>query len=162
GEIVSSGPQIMRGYWNRPEADEETLFERDGRRFMRTGDIAMRDEEGYYFMVDRLKRMINASGYKVWPAEVESMLYGHPAIQEACIIGIPDEQRGETAKAFVVLCDDEDATAEDIIEWAKGEMAAYKYPRQVEFIDELPKSGSGKILWRELQEQEQKKMTEAG
>ncbi|MDQ3387736.1 MAG: long-chain-fatty-acid--CoA ligase, partial [Actinomycetota bacterium] len=113
GEIVSSGPQIMRGYWNRPEADEETFFERDGRRFMRTGDIAMRDEEGYYFMVDRLKRMINASGYKVWPAEVESMLYGHPAIQEACVIGIPDEQRGETAKAFVVLRDGEDATAED-------------------------------------------------
>jgi fatty-acyl-CoA synthase len=162
GEIVSSGPQIMRGYWHRPEADEETFFERDGRRFMRTGDIAMRDEEGYYFMVDRLKRMINASGYKVWPAEVESMLYGHPAIQEACVIGIPDEQRGETAKAFVVLRDGEDATAEDIIEWAKGEMAAYKYPRHVEFIDELPKSGSGKILWRELQEQEQKKMTEAG
>jgi fatty-acyl-CoA synthase len=89
------------------------------------------------------------------------MLYGHPAIQEACVIGIPDEQRGETAKAFVVLRDGEGATAENIIEWAKGEMAAYKYPRHVEFIDELPKSGSGKILWRELQEQEQKKMTEA-
>ena len=162
GEIISSGPQVMRGYWNRPEADEEAFFERDGRRFLRTGDIGMRDEEGYYFMVDRLKRMINASGYKVWPAEVESMLYGHPAIQEACVIGVPDEQRGETAKAFIVLRDGEDASAEDIIEWAKGEMAAYKYPRQVEFIDELPKSGSGKILWRELQEQEQKKMTEAG
>ncbi|MEJ7820296.1 MAG: long-chain fatty acid--CoA ligase, partial [Rubrobacteraceae bacterium] len=154
GEIVSSGPQVMRGYWKRPEADKEAFFERDGKRFLRTGDIAMRDEEGYYFMVDRLKRMINASGYKVWPAEVESLLYGHPAIQEACVIGVPDEQRGETAKAIVVLREGEDATADEIIEWAKSEMAAYKYPRQVEFIDALPKSGSGKILWRELQEKE--------
>ena len=120
----------------------------------------MYDEEGYFFMVDRLKRMINASGYKVWPSEVESTLYKHPAIQEACIIGIPDEQRGETAKAFVVLREGEDASAEDIIEWSKGEMAAYKYPRQVEFIDALPKSGSGKILWRELQDKEQEKTAE--
>lgn len=110
-------------------------------------------------MVDRLKRMINASGYKVWPAEVESMLYAHPAIQEACVIGIPDEQRGETAKALVVLREGEEVSAEDIIEWAKGEMAAYKYPRQIEFIDELPKSGSGKILWRELQEKERAQTT---
>ncbi len=154
GEIVSSGPQVMRGYWKRPEADAEAFFERDGKRFLRTGDIAMRDEEGYYFMVDRLKRMINASGYKVWPAEVESLLYGHPAIQEACVIGVPDEQRGETAKAIVVLREGEDATADEIIEWAKSEMAAYKYPRSVEFIDALPRSGAGKILWRELQEKE--------
>ncbi|MGB3682067.1 MAG: long-chain fatty acid--CoA ligase [Rubrobacteraceae bacterium] len=161
GEIVVSGPQVMEGYWKRPDADEESFFERDGKRFFRTGDIAVYDEEGYFFMVDRLKRMINASGYKVWPSEVESTLYKHPAIQEACIIGIPDEQRGETAKAFVVLREGEDASAEDIIEWAKGEMAAYKYPRQVEFIDALPKSGSGKILWRELQEKEQEKMSES-
>jgi fatty-acyl-CoA synthase len=161
GEIVVSGPQVMEGYWQRPEADEESFFERDGKRFLRTGDIAVYDEEGYFFMVDRLKRMINASGYKVWPSEVESTLYKHPAIQEACVIGIPDEQRGETAKAFVVLREDEDASAEDIIEWSKGEMAAYKYPRQVEFIDALPKSGSGKILWRELQEKEREKTAEA-
>ncbi len=161
GEIVVSGPQVMEGYWQRPEADEESFFERDGKRFLRTGDIAVYDEEGYFFMVDRLKRMINASGYKVWPSEVESTLYKHPAIQEACVIGIPDEQRGETAKAFVVLREGEDASAEEIIEWSKGEMAAYKYPRQVEFIDALPKSGSGKILWRELQEKEQEKTSEA-
>jgi fatty-acyl-CoA synthase len=161
GEIVVSGPQVMRGYWKRPEADEIAFFERDGKRFFRTGDIAVYDEEGYFFMVDRLKRMINASGYKVWPSEVESTLYKHPAIQEACVIGIPDEQRGETAKAVIVLREGEDVSAEDIIEWSKGEMAAYKYPRSVEFIDALPKSGSGKILWRELQEKEQQKMAEA-
>lgn len=161
GEIVVSGPQVMRGYWNRPEADEEAFFERDGKRFFRTGDIAVYDEEGYFFMVDRLKRMINASGYKVWPSEVESMLYKHPAVQEACVIGIPDEQRGETAKAFVVLREGESVSAGEIIEWSKGEMAAYKYPRSVEFTDALPKSGSGKILWRELQEREQRRMTEA-
>ncbi len=161
GEIVSSGPQVMKGYWNRPEANEESFFERDGKRFFRTGDIGMCDEEGYFFMVDRLKRMINVSGYNVWPAEVESMLYEHPAIQEACVISVSDERSGEAAKAMVVLREGEDATGEDIVEWAKGKMAAYKYPRSVEFIDELPKSGSGKILWRVLQEKEQEKIAKA-
>jgi fatty-acyl-CoA synthase len=163
GEIVSSGPQVMKGYWKRPEADEESFFERDGRRFLRTGDIGMVDDEGYFFMVDRLKRMINVSGYKVWPAEVESTLYGHPTVQEVCVIGIPDERSGEAAKAMVVLREEEKGKVaeEDIVEWAKGQMAAYKYPRSVEFMDELPKSGSGKILWRELQEQEQEKMAKA-
>ncbi len=154
GEIVVSGPQVMEGYWNRPEADEESFFERDGKRFFRTGDLGKYDEEGYFFMVDRLKRMINAGGYKVWPAEVESILYRHPAIQEACVIRAPDPRRGETAKAIVVLREGEKVSGEEIIEWAKGEMAAYKYPRSVEFVDSLPRSGSGKILWRELQEQE--------
>lgn len=163
GEIISSGPQIMKGYWKRPEADEESFFEHDGKRFFRTGDIGMVDEEGYFFMVDRLKRMVNVSGYKVWPSEVESTLYKHPAIQEACVIGIPDERRGETVKAFVVQREDEDdANEEDIIAWSKEHMAAYKYPRYVEFIDALPKSGSGKILWRELQEKEQEKMSREG
>ena len=163
GEIVSSGPQVMRGYWNRPGADEEAFFERDGKRFLKTGDIGMMDEEGYFFMVDRLKRMINVSGYNVWPAEVESALYEHPAIQEAAVISIPDERSGEAAKAMVVLREEEkgNVSPEDIVEWTKGKMAAYKYPRSVEFIDELPKSGSGKILWRELQEREQEKIAEA-
>jgi fatty-acyl-CoA synthase len=163
GEIVSSGPQVMKGYWRRPEADEEAFFERDGRRFLRTGDIGTIDEEGYFFMVDRLKRMINVSGYNVWPAEVESALYEHPVIQEVAVISIPDERTGEAAKAMVVLREEEKGKAnpEDIVEWAKGKMADYKYPRSVEFIDELPKSGSGKILWRELQEREQAKIAEA-
>ena len=157
GEIVSSGPQVMRGYWNRPDADEEAFIELDGKRFLRTGDIGMYDEEGYFFMVDRLKRMINAGGYNVWPSEVESVLYEHPDIQEAVVIAVPDERRGETAKAIIVLKEEKrgKVTPEEIIEWSKGQMAAYKYPRIVEFADSLPRSGSGKILWRELQEQEQ-------
>jgi fatty-acyl-CoA synthase len=163
GEIVSSGPQVMKSYWRRPEADEKAFFERDGRRFLRTGDIGTIDEEGYFFMVDRLKRMINVSGYNVWPAEVESALYEHPAIQEAAVISILDERTGEAAKAMVVLREEDKGKVnpEDIVEWAKGTMADYKYPRSVEFIDELPKSGSGKILWRELQEREQEKVAEA-
>ncbi|WP_047864886.1 long-chain fatty acid--CoA ligase [Rubrobacter aplysinae] len=154
GEIVSSGPQVMQGYWNRPEADEESFFERDGKRFLRTGDLGTRDEEGYFFLVDRLKRMINASGYKVWPSEVESALYEHPAIQEACVIGVPDERAGETVRAVVVLDEGhEEISGEDITGWARERMAAYKYPREVEIADSLPKSASGKILWRQLQEQ---------
>jgi fatty-acyl-CoA synthase len=144
----------MQGYWNRPEADEESFFERDGRRFLRTGDLGRRDEEGYFFLVDRLKRMINASGYKVWPSEVESALYEHPAIREACVIGVPDERAGEAVRAVVVLDEGhEEVSGEDITGWARERMAAYKYPREVEIADSLPKSASGKILWRQLQEQ---------
>lgn len=164
GEIVVSGPQVFKGYWKRPEADEEAFFERDGKRFFRTGDMGYYDEEGYFFMVDRLKRMINAGGYKVWPAEVESILYRHPAIQEACVIRVPDPRRGETVKAVVVLREDArgKVSEEEIIEWSKEQMAAYKYPRLVEFADALPRSGSGKILWRELQEQEERKAAHTG
>jgi fatty-acyl-CoA synthase len=114
------------------------------------------DEDGYFFITDRLKRMINASGFKVWPAEVENLLYKHPAVQEACIIGTRDAYRGETVKAVVVLrtAAKGNTTPEDIIEWAKENMAAYKYPRVVEFVDALPKSGTGKVMWRQLQESE--------
>jgi len=156
GEIVCSGPQVLRGYWRRPEETEEVFLTRDGKRFLRTGDLGQYDDEGYYFMVDRLKRMINASGFKVWPAEVESILYNHPAIQEACVIGMVDPKRGETVKAFVVVRQEQRGmvSEEEIIEWSKGQMAAYKYPRMVQFVDALPRSGTGKILWRQLQEQE--------
>ncbi len=156
GEIVSSGPQVFAGYWNNPEATRAVFIEIDGKRFFRTGDLGRYDEDGYFFMVDRLKRMINASGFKVWPAEVELMMFGHPDIQEACVIGAQDAYRGETVKAVVVL----KATSkgkvkpEDIIEWCKTHMAAYKYPRVVEFADSLPKSVTGKVMWRALQEQE--------
>ena len=162
GEIVTSGPQVMRGYWGRPDADAEVFFERDGKRFLRTGDIGIYDEEGYFFIVDRLKRMINVSGYKVWPTEVESLLYGHPAVKEACVIGVPDERSGEAVKAVIVPREGEEGnvSAEDIIGWGRERMAAYKYPRRVEFVDELPKSGTGKILWRVLQEQEREKVAE--
>ena len=164
GEIISSGPQVMKGYWQRPKETEAAFIERDGKRFLRTGDMGMYDEEGYFFIVDRLKRMINAGGFKVWPSEVESTLYKHPAIQEACVIGVPDPRRGETTKAFVVLREEErgKVTPEEIIEWAEAQMAAYKYPRIVEFTNALPKSGTGKILWRELQEQEQQKGARTG
>lgn len=154
GEIVSSGPQIFLGYWNNPQASAECFIELDGRRFFRTGDLGYYDEEGYFFIVDRLKRMINASGLKVWPAEVESILYGHPAIQEACIIAGLDAYRGETVKAVIVLKPGLQSSADDIMNWCRHHMAAYKAPRIVQFVDALPKSATGKIQWRLLQEQE--------
>ena len=106
GEICVKGPQVMQGYWNNPAATQDAFVELDGKRFLRTGDLAIVDEDGYFFMVDRLKRMINASGYKVWPAEVEALMYQHPAIREACIIAARDAKRGETVKAMVVLKDE--------------------------------------------------------
>ncbi|UUX95880.1 long-chain fatty acid--CoA ligase [Aquabacterium sp. J223] len=154
GEIVVHAPQVMQGYWRAEQATAEAFVELDGRRFLRTGDLARIDEDGYFFMVDRLKRMINASGYKVWPAEVEAMLYAHPAIQEACVIAAQDAKRGETVKALVVLRAGHALAEQELIEWAHGRMAAYKCPRIVRFVDSLPKSGSGKVQWRELQQQE--------
>jgi len=156
GEIVVEGPQVFLGYWNQPAATAEAFVEHDGKRFFRTGDLGYYDEEGYFFITDRLKRMINASGFKVWPAEVEAMLYAHPDIQEACIIGTRDPHRGETVKAVVVLkpAARDRVKPEDIIGWARERMAAYKYPRVVEFVDALPKTATGKIFWRKLQEAE--------
>jgi fatty-acyl-CoA synthase len=161
GEIVARGPQIFKGYWNKPQATKDCFVEIGGGTFFRTGDLGYYDEEGYFFIVDRLKRMINASGYKVWPAEVESMMYSHPDIQEACIISSNDAYRGETVKAIVVLKDasKQKDMAQNIIDWCKGKMAAYKYPRIIEFVNELPKSGSGKVQWRLLQENEKTKGT---
>jgi fatty-acyl-CoA synthase len=156
GEIVTHGPQVFLGYWNRPEDSANALVEIDGKRFLRTGDLGRIDEDGYFFMVDRLKRMINASGFKVWPTEVESLMYQHPAILEACVIGTQDAHRGETVKAVIVARPEWRGRidAQQIIEWCRENMAAYKVPRIVEFVDSLPKSGAGKIMWRELQERE--------
>jgi len=156
GEIVLAGPQVFRGYWNNPQATAAAFFDRDGKRFFRTGDLGRVDQDGYFFMVDRLKRMINCSGMKVWPAEVEAALYHHPAAREACVVGAHDDYRGETVKAFVVLKEEArgKVTAEEFLEWARTKMAAYKVPRQVEFVEELPKSATGKINWRALQEKE--------
>lgn len=153
GEIVVHGPQVMQGYWGQPEATREAFVELDGRRFLRTGDLGRIDEDGYFFMTDRLKRMINASGFKVWPAEVEAAMYHHPAVQEACVIGARDARRGETVKALVVLRAGlaQPPRPEDVSAWCHDHMAAYKVPRIVEFVDALPKSGTGKVLWRELQ-----------
>ena len=163
GEIIVNGPQVLVGYWNNPKATAEGFVEIEGQRFFRTGDLARTDEDGYFFLVDRLKRKINASGFKVWPAEVESLLYRHPAVQEACVIAARDPRRGETVKAVVVLKPDArgKVSGQDIIDWASKEMAAYKYPRIVEFVDALPKSATGKVQWRLLQEQENSKQASA-
>ena len=159
GEIVMAGPQIFKGYWKRPEATASAFFERDGKSFFRSGDMGRIDEEGYFFMTDRLKRMINASGFKVWPAEVEALMFKHPAIQEACIISTKDAYRGESVKAVVVLRSSHkgQVSEQDIIDWCRDTMAVYKVPRVVEFIEVLPKSGSGKVMWRALQEAEMAK-----
>jgi fatty-acyl-CoA synthase len=156
GEIVMCGPQNFSGYWKQPTATEAAFIEIDGKRFFRSGDLGHVDEEGYFFLTDRLKRMINASGFKVWPAEVEALMFRHPAIQEACIISAKDAYRGETVKAVVVLRPEArgKTTEDDIINWCKDNMAAYKYPRMVQFVEALPKSGAGKVMWRVLQEGE--------
>jgi fatty-acyl-CoA synthase len=163
GEIVTHGPMVFKGYWKHPEATAAAFIEIDGKPFFRTGDLARMDEEGYFFIVDRLKRMINASGYKVWPSEVELMLYRHPAVAEACVIGTQDAYRGETVKAVVVLRAEArgKTTAEDITGWAREHMAAYKVPRVVEFAEALPKSGTGKVMWRALQEAERQRSAPA-
>ncbi|WP_181347073.1 long-chain fatty acid--CoA ligase [Thalassobacillus sp. CUG 92003] len=159
GEIVVNGPQVMVGYYNREEENQQAFIDRDGQSFFRTGDMAYRDEEGYFFMVDRVKRMINASGYNVWPAEVESFLYHHEAVEQACVVGVPDPRKGENIKAFVILKEafEGTVTEAEIIAWAKENMAAYKYPRIVEFRKTFPITSSGKILWRQLQEEEKQK-----
>jgi fatty-acyl-CoA synthase len=159
GEIITHGPQVFQGYWKQPKASADAFIEHDGKKFFRTGDLGYYDEEGYFFITDRLKRMINASGFKVWPAEVEAMLYAHPDIQEACVIGTRDAHRGETVKAVVVLKPEARGRLrpEDICNWAKERMAAFKYPRVVEFVDALPKTGTGKVFWRKLQEEENRR-----
>jgi fatty-acyl-CoA synthase len=156
GEIISSGPQVMREYWKNPEATREAFVERDGKRFLRTGDLGYYDEEGYFFIVDRLKRMINAAGFKVWPAEVESIMYKNPDIAEACIVGIRDPRKGEAVKAIVALKETSRGkiSEQDVVAWAKANMAAYKAPTVVEFVDSVPKSATGKVQWRLLQERE--------
>ncbi|WP_087972411.1 long-chain-fatty-acid--CoA ligase [Oceanobacillus rekensis] len=158
GEIIINGQQVMIGYYNREDENEKAFIYMDDKRFLRTGDIGRYDEEGYFFIVDRVKRMINASGFKVWPTEVESYLYKHPAVHQACVIGVPDTRKGETIKAFIILKEEYKGkiNEKEIITWAKKNMAAYKYPRFVEFKTKLPTTSSGKILWRKLQEEEQK------
>ncbi|HEY0483313.1 MAG TPA: long-chain fatty acid--CoA ligase [Kofleriaceae bacterium] len=154
GEIVSHGPQVFDGYWNNPKANAACFVEIDGKRFFRTGDLGRTDEDGYFFLVDRLKRMINVAGFKVWPAEVEAMLYAHPAIQEAVIIARKDPRRGEVVKAVVVLKPPArgQVTEDQLLAWARDNMAAYKVPGSFEVVESLPKSATGKIQWRTLQE----------
>ncbi|MGT2506943.1 long-chain fatty acid--CoA ligase [Cupriavidus basilensis] len=163
GEIIVSGPQVFKGYWGKPDATRDAFIELEGRTYFRTGDLGTVDGDGYYFMTDRLKRMINVSGFKVWPSEVENLLYKHPAVQDACIIGTHDAYRGETVKALVVLKSTaKGTTPEEIIDWARKSMAAYKYPRVVEFVDALPRSSTGKVMWRQLQELEKSRSAANG
>lgn len=162
GEIVTHGPQVFLGYWGKPEANAQCFVQIEGKQFFRTGDLARVDDDGYFFMVDRIKRMINAAGYKVWPAEVEAQLYAHPAIKEAVVIAQRHPRRGETVKALVVLEPPSRGliTEDELLYWARTQMSAYKVPRSIEFVDDLPKSGSGKIMWRALQEEEDRKQAE--
>ncbi|WP_281690258.1 class I adenylate-forming enzyme family protein [Pseudonocardia thermophila] len=146
GEIVSEGPQVVPGYWNKPE---ETATALPGGR-LHTGDVGYMDENGWFYIVDRKKDQINAGGYKIWPREVEDVLYEHPAVREAAVVGVPDEYRGETVKAFVSLRPGQTVQPEELITFCKERMAAYKYPRLVEILDEIPKNASGKLLRREL------------
>ncbi len=153
GELVVKGPQVMRGYWNMPEETANTL--RDG--WLHTGDIARMDEQGYLYIVDRKKEVVNASGFKVYPREVEEVLYEHPEVVEAVAVGVPDEYRGETVKAFVVKRGDSSVREQDLISHCKENLAPYKVPTALEFRDELPKSAVGKLLRRVLAEEEREK-----
>ena len=146
GELVSGGPMVVPGYWEKPEESAQA-FEARG---IHTGDVGFMDADGWFYIVDRKKDLIIASGYKVWPREVEDVLYTHPAIRECAVVGVVDAYRGETVKAYVSLRPGMDATGQDIVEFCKDRMAAYKRPREVEVLPELPKTASGKIMRREL------------
>lgn len=146
GEIAISGPGLVPGYWNRPAETAEVMPGRE----IRTGDIGMMNEQGWFFLIDRKKDLINASGYKVWPREVEDILLSHSAVREAIVVGVPDGYRGETVKAFVSLQLDAAATPEELIEYCRDRLANYKYPRTIEIMDDLPKTATGKLLRREL------------
>src|SRR6186713_1665733 len=146
GEFVIAGPQIVPGYWQKPEETAKALTA-DG---LRTGDVGFMDEKGWFYLVDRSKDMIVASGFKVWPREVEEVLYQHPAVREAAVVGVPDAYRGETIKAVISLKPGQNVTPDEIRAFARERMAAYKYPRVVEIIEDLPKTTSGKIMRRPL------------
>jgi long-chain acyl-CoA synthetase len=150
GEFVTSGPQVVSGYWDKPEETAHAIP--DGQ--LHTGDVGYVDADGWFYVVDRKKDQINAGGYKVWPREVEDVLYEHDAVREAAVVGVPDEYRGETVKAYVSLKPGSDAAPADLVAFAKDRMAAYKYPREIEILDELPKTATGKLLRRELRARE--------
>jgi long-chain acyl-CoA synthetase len=148
GELEISGPQVVSGYWRNPEASETTM---PGGR-LRTGDVAIIDEQGWVYLVDRLKDQINVSGYKVWPREVEDTLYEHPAVFEAAVVGAPDDYQGEAVVAYVALRSGETATEDELVDFTRERLAAYKRPRTVHIINELPKTSTGKIKRAELRQ----------
>jgi long-chain acyl-CoA synthetase len=153
GELAIRGPQVMQGYWNHPAETAKVL--RDG--WLLTGDIARMDADGFFYIVDRKKELIISGGLNIFPREVEEVLYAHPAVLEAAAIGIPDAYRGEAVKVFIVLKPGAQATAEDIIEYCRTNLARFKVPQAVEFRDQLPKSMIGKILRRVLAEEDRAK-----
>ncbi len=155
GEIVMSGPNLMKGYWGLKEDPYAgNLIKIEGRDYFRSGDLGFTDDDGYYFISDRLKRMINASGFKVWPAEIEGYFYKHPAIKECCVVAAPDAKRGETVRLVAVLKDTHaDTTGQALIDWARENMANYKAPSEVLFLPTLPRTSTGKLFWRLLQDQ---------
>ena len=159
GELVVAGPQVMVGYHNRPEENKKVFFEAGGFRWLRTGDFAKMDEEGYIFLIDRIKDMIKYKGHSVYPREIEEVLYEHPAIQECAVIGIKDPERGENIMAHIILKKEYKGkiTEQEIIYWSREQMAAYKYPRIVKFVRSLPKSAVGKVLRRIIRDKEAKK-----
>lgn len=157
GELILRGPQVMAGYYKQPE---ETARTRDAEGWLYTGDIARMDEDGYFYIVDRKKDLIIASGYNIVPREVEEVLFMHPKVMEAVVAGIPDARRGETVKAYVVLKPGEVATAEELITFCRQNLAAYKVPTAVEFRSELPKTMVGKFLRRVLRDEELQKTAE--
>jgi long-chain acyl-CoA synthetase len=154
GELVVAGPNVMKGYYELPEANEEAFTEEGGTRWFHTGDIGYHDEDGFFYVVDREKHMINTAGYNVYPREVEELLFEHPAIADAAVVGIPDDRRGETVKAFVVQVPDGDLTAEEVREYCLENLAEYKHPREVAFVDELPRTTTGKVQKFELRDSE--------
>ena len=157
GEIAICGPQVMQGYWNRPEETEEVFREIDGKRYFLTGDIGHVDEEGYILVTDRKKDLILVGGFNVYPRDVEDILFQHPKVELAAVIGAPDEKSGEVVKAFIQLKPGETATEEEIFDFSKEKMAGYKRPRQIEFRESLPVSNVGKVLRRVLRDEELKK-----
>ncbi|MFW5908851.1 MAG: AMP-binding enzyme, partial [Desulfosalsimonas sp.] len=146
GEIIISGPMLMKGYWNRPEETEKVL--KDG--WLYTGDVGYQDEEGYFFITERKKDLIIKAGENIAPREIEEVLYAHAKVSEAAVVGVPDKVYGEDIKAFVVLLPEQTATEEEIIEHCKSKLKKFKSPREVVFLDALPKSLVGKILRKEL------------
>ena len=146
GELVTAGPQVVAGYWNKPEATAKGI----PNGVLHTGDVGYMDADGWFYIVDRKKDQINTSGFKVWPREVEDVLYEHPSVREAAVVGVPDSYRGETVKAFVSLRPGTEATPEELIDHCKTRMAAYKYPREVVVMSDIPKTATGKLLRREL------------
>ena len=154
GEIIISCPQLMKSYWNNKEATDQAFITIDNEKYFRSGDLGYMDKDGFFYIADRLKRMINSAGFKIWPAEVEGIMYRNKNIKEVAIISSPDQRKGEIVMAAIVLKDGIQTSAEEIISWSRENMSAYKIPRKISFMNSLPRSGSGKIQWRELQDLE--------